>query len=166
MVAVQQKLWGFEMVMVHAVDEWRSITVAHGNPSVSMTGISMMPLWRAVSWDILVLIVSHAKQPRESRVRWKRCSVKETRLRWEIVFMVAGVWEAVAMNTLVSYVLVRWTSIHHLPCYCSAFDSNSCAFSCHAIFIMSRLAGFCALSSESKDSVTRICATSRTLLES
>ena len=80
--------------------------------------------------------------------------------------MMAGVWEAVAMDMLVSYVLVCWASIHHLLCYCSAFNSNSCAFCCHAIFAMSRLAGFCALSSESKDCVTTICATSRTLGES
>jgi len=80
--------------------------------------------------------------------------------------MMVGVWETVAMDMLVLYVPVCWSLIHHLPCYCSAFDSNNRAFSCHAIFIMSRLAGFCALSSESKDCVTRISATSRTLGES
>ena len=57
------------MVTEHSVEEWRFITVAHGKPSASMAGISMMPLSRAVSWDILVLIVSHAKQPRVLRVR-------------------------------------------------------------------------------------------------
>lgn len=115
MAAVPQKLWGFEMVTVHAVDEWRFTTMAHGKPSVTMAGMSMMPMWRAVSWDFPVLIVSHAKQAWVLQVRWKGCSVKETKIRWEIVFTMIGVWETVVMDTLESYVLVCWDLFRHLP---------------------------------------------------
>ena len=57
------------MVTVHAVDEWRFTTMAHGKPSVTMAGMSMMPMWRVVSWDFPVLIVSHAKQAWVLQVR-------------------------------------------------------------------------------------------------
>ena len=77
--------------------------------------------------------------------------------------MMVGVWATVVMDMLESYAQVCWTLLRHSPCYCSAFDSNRRAFGCHAFFAMSRLLGFCALSSESKDCVTRIFVTRRTL---